>query len=91
MTEETTLLKKATLGDTLDSSLVGVSIRAWLAVILVVTVCSSHIAVVAGTMIDAVLNKDFAKVGTFTTVGEPLYSMAIAALGFYFGQKVNKP
>ena len=40
--------------------------------------------------IDAVMNKDFSKVGTFSTVGEPLYSMAVAALGFYFGQKTIK-
>jgi len=74
-----------------DSTIAGVSIRAWLATALVVTICANHLAITIGTMIEAVSTRDFSRVGTFTTVGEPLYSMAVAALGFYFGQKASKP
>jgi len=70
-----------------DSSVGGVSVRAWLAVILVVTVCFSHIMIVGCSIINAVQTKDLAMMGTMTTIGEPLYSMSVAALGFYFGQK----
>jgi hypothetical protein len=55
------------------------------------TVCLSHILVVCAALWDAIALKEWGRVGTFTTVGEPLYSMSIAALGFYFGQKITKP
>ena len=74
-----------------DSSLFGVSMRAWLAVMLVGTVCVNQATIVTFVMIEAAMSHDFAKVGTFTTVGEPLYSLSIAAAAFYLGQKVNKP
>lgn len=72
-----------------QSSIGGISIRAWLAAILVITICLNHLGVTLATVIDAVRTNDFTKIGTFTTVGEPLYSMAVAALGFYFGQKTK--
>lgn len=75
----------------LDATLFGISMRAWLALVLVSTVCFSHLSVCVGVLYDAVTTKDWSKVGTYTTVGEPLYSMAVAALGFYFGQHSNKP
>ena len=90
MTEETSMLQKSGLAVSVDSTVMGVSVRAWLAMMLVSTVCASHITVVIGTMIDAVVRKDFSKVGTYTTVGEPLYSMGLTALGFYLGQKTAK-
>ena len=91
MTEETSIITKEKTGPTqADSAVGGVSVRAWLAVFLVFTVCFNHLSVTVGVLIDSVLNKDFSKVGTFSTVGEPLYSMAVAALGFYFGQKTTK-
>ena len=52
------------------SELFGVSVRGWLAICLVVTVCI------------ACLIK--------TTVGEPLYSLVIGAVGFYMGGTVHK-
>ncbi len=89
MNEETAMVTRQ--GAPKDSTLAGVSIRAWLAVILVVTVCTTHFAIVLAVLVEAITAHDFAKVGTFTTIGEPLYSMSVAALGFYFGQKVTKP
>ena len=77
-------------GLNLDSAFFGVSIRAWLAMLLVATVCLTHLGIVSAVLIEACVKGDFAKVGTFTTIGEPLYSMSIAALAFYFGQKVTK-
>lgn len=72
-----------------DSALFGVSIRAWIAIALVLTVCGNHLTITIATMLDAVVNRDFGKVGTFTTIGEPLYSLATLAIGFYFGQKTK--
>ena len=96
MNEETTITQKVTETTTdkppaNDSSVGGVSIRAWIAVILVLTICSTHLVVAVATMIDAVSKGDFGKVGTYTTVSEPLYSLVTLAVGFYFGQKVTKP
>ena len=73
-----------------DSSLFGVSVRAWLAASLVGTVCFTQGAAVIAVLWDAMQTKDWSKVGTFLNVGEPLYSMAVAALAFYFGQKSTK-
>lgn len=55
-----------------DSQVLNVSIRAWIALLLVFTVC-----------IMAAFGRD---------VEEPLYSLALLAVGFYFGQRnaVNK-
>jgi hypothetical protein len=74
-----------------DSTFLGISVRAWLAIVLVATVCASHLSVCIGVLWDAVKTADWSKVGTYTNIGEPLYSMSVAALGFYFGQKTNKP
>lgn len=71
-----------------SSQLFGVSIRAWLAVILTATVCLTTAASVVGVAIVAVKAGDTSKL-TALTIGEPLYSMAVAALGFYFGQKAK--
>lgn len=84
---DTTLLQRA---EGKDSMFFGVSIRAWLAFMLAGSVVFTHMAVTAGVVVDAVMSRDWSKVGTFANVGEPLYSMAIAALAFYFGQKTSK-
>lgn len=92
MTEETTITSRETSGPSKsDSSFAGISVRAWLAVVLTTTVCATHGIITLAVAIDAVLQKDFSKLGTFATIGEPLYSMAVGALGFYFGQKNSKP
>ena len=62
-----------------DSNLFGVSMRAWLAMIIVGTVCVQGLSETAV----ALINK------TSCMVEEPLYSMAMMALGFYFGQKTT--
>lgn len=70
-----------------DSSFYGISVRAWLAILLVLTVCFCHAAVVIAVLVEAVKNRDFAKVGTYTTISEPLYTLVIGAVAYYFGQK----
>jgi hypothetical protein len=70
-----------------DSSFYGISVRAWLAIILVFTVCFNHIAIVTAVLVEAVINRDFAKVGTYVTIAEPLYTLVIGAVAYYFGQK----
>lgn len=70
-----------------DSSFYGISVRAWLAILLVCTVCFNHVAVVTAVLVEAVISKDFAKVGTYVTIAEPLYTLVIGAVAYYFGQK----
>lgn len=70
-----------------DSRIKGVSIRSWIALGFCLTVCTTHLVITLGTVIDAILTKDFSKVGTLTTIGEPLYSLSIAAVSFYFGTR----
>lgn len=65
MNEGTSFIQKN--GD--DSRPFGISMRGWLALIIVVTVCGMSAAGVV--------------------VIEPLYSMSMLALGFYFGQKTQ--
>lgn len=72
-----------------DSSIKGVSVRAWIAILLVSTVCANQLMVVLGIIIHAIMVKDLSQVRSFSVIGEPLYSMGIAALGFYFGQKTT--
>ena len=50
-----------------ESSLLGTSLRGWLALILVATVCGMSAAQVPIT--------------------EPIYTLVVVAVGFYFGQK----
>lgn len=88
---ETSFLAKGGNSNGKDSTFFGVSIRAWLAFMLVSCIVFTHAAVTTGVVIDAILTKDWSRVGTFANVGEPLYSMSIAALAFYFGQKTTKP
>lgn len=73
-----------------DSAIAGVSIRGWIALGLVGTICVSHLCVAIGTVANSLRTGDFTLMGSLTTIGEPLYSMAIGALGFYFGQKTSK-
>ena len=73
-----------------ESTVFGVSIRAWLAGMLVSSVVGTQLMVTAGVVVDAILTKDWSRVGTFANIGEPLYSMSLLALGFYFAQKNPK-
>lgn len=62
-----------------ESVLGSISVRAWLALIIVLTVCTM-------SMIGAIA---VMRRGEEITISEPLYSMAMLALGFYFGQKTK--
>jgi hypothetical protein len=73
-----------------QSTAFGISVRGWLAVVLVITVCVTHLVVSIATAIDALKTGQFDKLGSLTVVGEPLYSMSVAALGFYFGNQKSK-
>lgn len=73
MTDETTITRKddlATLPIADTSTLFNVSIRGWLAVIAVLTVCAMSL-----------LN---------ITVTEPLYTLSVGIVAFYFGQNTKK-
>lgn len=88
MSEDTSLIQKS---NGKDSTFFGVSIRAWLAFSLVMTIASTHLAITIGVVVDAVITHDWSKVGTFANVGEPLYSLSIGAVAYYFGQSKSTP
>lgn len=54
-----------------ESKVVGVSIRGWLAILAIATVCAM-----------SVLGKE---------VTEPLYTLSVAIIAFYYGQNIKKP
>ena len=60
-----------------DSSFFGISVRAWLAILIVTTTCAISVMFAVADI----------KQGKELKIGEPLYTMAGMALGFYFGQK----
>lgn len=70
-----------------ESHLFNVTIRGWLAIFLVVTICLSHLMSIIPSILIAYKKMDLSYLNNITTIGEPLYSMSIAALGFYFGQR----
>ena len=80
MSKETQQFSSTTNDLSKDSRIFGVSVRAHLAIMLIGTVCVSHVF----DCVIAYLNK------TQIVIGEPLYSLVVAALGFYFGQKTTK-
>lgn len=89
-TDTAILVKENGKVEASQSTIFGVSVRAWLAVILVLTVCYNHAAVASATLYAAIASNNFSLVGSLTTIGEPLYSMSVAALGFYFGNQMKK-
>jgi len=68
------------------SQIFGISIRALLACSLVWTVCIIFLFYAAANIWFTYQND----VPLSLKIEEPLYSMAVAALGFYFGQKVQQ-
>jgi hypothetical protein len=64
--QEPSAVRPVTESEAVPSSVFHISLRGWLAIMLVGTVCYMSIVGKA--------------------VEEPLYSLSIAALGFYFGQ-----
>ena len=69
-----------------NSTILGVSIRGWIAVWLIATVCCNQLFVTIAVSVYAIMTLDFSLVGPQSTIGEPLYSLSIGALGYYFGQ-----
>jgi len=88
MEESTSLVKKD--NDQTESQKMGVTVRGWITFLLVFTICASHICVVISVLVNAARTQDLSMVGSLTTIGEPLYSMAVAALGYYFGSQKMK-
>lgn len=79
MTEETAIITRPDH----DSRVGGVSVRAWLVMMLCGTVCFISIAVpVLGYLVTGDL---------VIEIKEPLYSLSIAAASYYFGQTTKKP
>ena len=72
-----------------NSDIFGVSVRAWVTLVLVLGVVGTHVFVTLATLWNALVTKDFALVGTLTTIGEPFYTLSSIAVGFYFGQKLS--
>jgi hypothetical protein len=66
-----------------DSTICGVSVRAWLVLILVGTVC---VMALGGQIMGYLVTGEIV-----LDVKEPLYSLAIAAASYYFGQTQKKP
>lgn len=91
-TTATTETTTKTTGDVLpDSTVFGISVRAWIVIMFSLTICATHMAVVIAVLIDALwFAKDWGKVGTYTNISEPLYGISMIAIGFFFGQKTHK-
>lgn len=86
MTEDTSMIQKEGSG----SSAFGISIRAWLAIGLAATVCASHLSVVVAVVYYAIQKGDFQNVGSLTTISEPLYTLSVGAISYYFGSLSRK-
>ncbi len=71
------------------SNIFGVSVRAWVTLALVLGVVSNQVLVTAVTLFHALKSGDLTQVGPLTTIGEPFYTLASIAVGFYFGQKLT--
>ena len=85
MSDTTLITKPETNGK--DSTFFGVSVRAWLAIMLAGAIAFTQMFVTAGVVIDAIISKDWTRVGTFANIGEPLGTLATMAVGFYLGAR----
>lgn len=74
-----------------ESTIAGVSVRAVLAMILVLTVCATHLSVCLAVLYQAIFKGELNLVGSLTTIGEPLYSLSIGAVAYYFGASSKNP
>ena len=77
MNEETQITARSTEGPQ-DSRVGGVSVRAWLVMMLCGTVCLQSIA---GQVLGYFITGEMV-----IEIREPLYSLSIAAASYYFGQ-----
>jgi hypothetical protein len=69
-----------------ESSVLGVSIRAWLAILLVSTICLNQFLLVLSASIEAFATHNFANVSELYTIKEPLYTLVIGTVSYYFGK-----
>lgn len=69
-----------------DSKIFGVSVRAWLAVLLAATVCTICLSDTIATIYVGIKTSAFPQV----EVKEPLYSMFVAGISFFFGAQKGK-
>jgi len=70
-----------------NSNIFGVSLRGWICLMLCGTVALGFIIRVLGCLWYSISYQDFDILPLNTKVDEPLYTMAVAALSFYLGQK----
>lgn len=84
MSTDTELIGKEK--EPVESRVWGISLRGLLALFLVTTVCLSTVFHVIAVLIISIIQGSMDAWATYT-IGEPLYSMSVAALGFYFGQQ----
>ena len=77
MTEDTQQISKPPL---IESQIGGVSIRGWIVVMVMGTMCIREIAVVVFSILNAT---------PIEQVKEPFYGVVMGLIGFYFGQKTT--
>ena len=82
MNEETQITTRTTDQTPQDSRVGGVSVRAWLVMMLCGTVCVQSIA---GQVLGYFMTGEMV-----IEIREPLYSLSIAAASYYFGQTMKK-
>jgi hypothetical protein len=73
-----------------ESMIRGVSVRSWIVIMVVATICANHLAVTAATLYHAIATQNFSTVGSQTTITEPLYSIALLVIGALFGKQLAK-
>jgi len=71
------------------SAILGVSVRAWIALIFVIGVVGNQIVVTVVACWLAFNRGDLSMLGSYTSIGEPFATLCGIAVGFYFGQKLK--
>lgn len=82
MNDQTEIIESKTITNSEPSALGTVSVRAWLAVLITITICGNWTA----NMIMASLGVTSVNI----VIPEPLYSAFTMVLGIYFGQAIKK-
>ena len=77
MTEDTQQISKPPL---IESQICGVSIRGWIVVMVMGTMCVREISIVVYAILNAT---------PIEQVKEPFYGVVMGLIGFYFGQKTT--
>lgn len=77
-------------GELKESSLFGVSMRGWIAYLLVFTVCANQLLTTFAAVYLSIAKQELTNLGSATSITEPLYTIVIAAMTYYFA-KMNMP